>query len=94
MSQNSAQTMKTKDIELSILRTELGQEVIPTKGAVDKMPDLVLVSVSTHEGIGGHYISYLIPSTLVLPKVDDRGYISAPTSRVSVTRPTATLWRT
>jgi hypothetical protein len=58
-----AQTMKIKNVELSILRTELGQEVIPTHGAVDKMPQLVLVSVSTHEGIDGHYISYLIPST-------------------------------
>ena len=55
--------MKIKNVELSILRTELGQEVIPTHGAVDKMPQLVLVSVSTHEGIDGHYISYLIPST-------------------------------
>ena len=55
--------MKIKNVELSILRTELGQEVIPTHGAIDKMPQLVLVSVSTHEGIDGHYISYLIPST-------------------------------
>ena len=58
-------TMKIRDVQLSILRTELGQEVIPTKGAVDKMPQLVLVSVSTHEGIDGHYISYLIPSASV-----------------------------
>jgi L-alanine-DL-glutamate epimerase-like enolase superfamily enzyme len=57
--------MKIKNVELSILRTELGQEVIPTQGAVDKMPQLVLVSVSTHEGIDGHYVSYLIPSTSV-----------------------------
>ena len=57
--------MKIKNVELSILRTELGQEVIPTHGAVDKMPQLVLVSVSTHEGIDGHYISYLIPPTSV-----------------------------
>jgi hypothetical protein len=57
--------MKIKNVELSILRTELGQEVIPTKGAVDKMPQLVLVSVSTDEGIDGHYISSLIPSTSV-----------------------------
>ena len=64
-SQKGAQTMKIKNVELSILRTELGQEVIPTQGAVDKMPQLVLVSVSTHEGIDGHYISYLIPSKSV-----------------------------
>jgi L-alanine-DL-glutamate epimerase-like enolase superfamily enzyme len=57
--------MKIKNVELSILRTEVGQEVIPTKGAIDKMPQLVLVTVSTHEGIDGHYVSYLIPSTLV-----------------------------
>jgi L-alanine-DL-glutamate epimerase-like enolase superfamily enzyme len=57
--------MKIKNVELSILRIELGQEVIPTQGAVDNMPQLVLVSVSTHEGIDGHYISYLIPSTSV-----------------------------
>ncbi len=49
--------MKVKDVELSILRTQLGQEVIATHGAVDKMPQLVLISVSTHEGIDGHYIS-------------------------------------
>jgi L-alanine-DL-glutamate epimerase-like enolase superfamily enzyme len=29
------------------------------------MPQLVLVSVSTHEGIDGHYISYLIPTPTV-----------------------------
>jgi L-alanine-DL-glutamate epimerase-like enolase superfamily enzyme len=57
--------VKIKNVQLSILRTEVGQEVIPTKGAIDKMPQLVLVTVSTHEGIDGHYISYLIPSTLV-----------------------------
>ena len=34
--------------------------MIPTQGAVDKMPQLVLVSVSTHEGIDGHYVSYLV----------------------------------
>ena len=39
--------MKIKDVQLSILRTELGETVIPTQGAVDKMPQLVLVSVST-----------------------------------------------
>jgi L-alanine-DL-glutamate epimerase-like enolase superfamily enzyme len=54
--------MKIKDVQLSILRTELDETVIPTKGAVDKMPQLVLVSVSTHEGIDGHYVSYLIPA--------------------------------
>ena len=54
--------MKIKDVRLSILRTELDEAVIPTQGAVDKLPQLVLVSVSTHEGIDGNYVSYLIPA--------------------------------
>ncbi|MEZ0050370.1 L-alanine-DL-glutamate epimerase-like enolase superfamily enzyme [Mycobacterium sp. MAA66] len=54
--------MKISDVRLSILRTELDETVIPTQGAVDKMPELVLVSVSTQEGIDGHYVSYLIPA--------------------------------
>lgn len=54
--------MKIKDVQLSVLRTELNETVIPTRGAVDKLPELVLVSVSTHEGIDGHYVSYLIPA--------------------------------
>jgi hypothetical protein len=53
--------VKITDVTLSILRTELGEGVIPTRGAVDKLPQLVLVSVSTAERIDGHYISYLIP---------------------------------
>lgn len=57
--------MKITDVTLSILRTELGEGVIPTRGAVDKLPQLVLVSVATAEGIDGHYISYLIPSKAV-----------------------------
>jgi hypothetical protein len=57
--------MKITDVTLSILRTELDETVIPTHGAVDKLPQLVLVSVSTAEGIDGHYISYLIPSKSV-----------------------------
>ena len=57
--------MKIKDVQLSILRTELDETVIPTQGAVDKLPQLVLVSVSTHEGIDGHYVSYLIPAKAV-----------------------------
>jgi L-alanine-DL-glutamate epimerase-like enolase superfamily enzyme len=57
--------MKIADVTLSILRTELGEGVIPTRGAVDKLPQLVLVSVSTAEGIDGNYISYLIPSKAV-----------------------------
>ena len=39
--------MKITDVTLSILRTELGEGVIPTRGAVDKLPQLVLVCVST-----------------------------------------------
>jgi L-alanine-DL-glutamate epimerase-like enolase superfamily enzyme len=54
--------VKIKDVRLSILRTELDETVIPTQGAVDKLPQLVLVSVSTHEGLDGNYISYLIPA--------------------------------
>jgi hypothetical protein len=54
--------MKIRDVRLSILRTELDETVIPTHGAVDKLPEQVLVSVSTHEGIDGNYISYLIPT--------------------------------
>jgi hypothetical protein len=57
--------MKITDVTLSILRTELGEGVIPTRGAIDKLPQLVLVSVSTAEGIDGHYISYLIPAKAV-----------------------------
>jgi hypothetical protein len=57
--------MKIKDVQLSILRTELDETVIPTQGAVDKLPQLVLVSISTHEGIDGHYVSYLIPAKAV-----------------------------
>src|SRR6201996_370574 len=57
--------MKITDVTLSILRTELDEGVIPTRGAVDKLPQLVLVSVSTAEGIDGQYISYLIPSAAV-----------------------------
>ncbi len=49
--------MKVTDITLSILRTELDEAVIPTQVAVDKLPQLVLVSVSTAEGIDGNYIS-------------------------------------
>ena len=49
--------MKITDVTLSILRTELEETVIPTHGAVDAMPPLVLVSVSTAEGIDGNYIS-------------------------------------
>jgi L-alanine-DL-glutamate epimerase-like enolase superfamily enzyme len=54
--------MKITDVTLSILRTELAETVIPTHGALDAMPQLVLVSVSTAEGIDGNYISYLIPA--------------------------------
>jgi L-alanine-DL-glutamate epimerase-like enolase superfamily enzyme len=57
--------MKITDVTLSILRTALAETVIPTHGAVDAMPPLVLVSVSTAEGIEGHYISYLIPAKAV-----------------------------
>ena len=57
--------MKIKDVQLSILRTELDETVIPTQGAVDKLPQLVLVTVSTDEGIDGHYVSYLIPAKSV-----------------------------
>ena len=57
--------MKITDVTLSILRTELDETVIPTHGAVDAMPQLVLVSVSTAEGIDGNYISYLIPAKVV-----------------------------
>jgi len=32
--------MKIKDVQLSILRTELNETVIPTQGAVDKLPQL------------------------------------------------------
>ena len=46
--------MKITDVTLSILRTELEETVIPTHGAVDAMPPLVLVSVSTAEGIDGN----------------------------------------
>ena len=49
--------MKIKDVQLSILRTELDETVIPTQGAVDKLPQLVLVAVSTHEGIDGESLS-------------------------------------
>src|ERR1700744_1320259 len=57
--------MKITDVTLSILRTELEETVIPTHGAVDAMPPLVLVSVCTAEGIDGNYISYLIPAKAV-----------------------------
>jgi L-alanine-DL-glutamate epimerase-like enolase superfamily enzyme len=57
--------MKITDVTLSILRTELAETVIPTHGAVDTMPQLVLVSISTAEGIDGNYISYLIPAKAV-----------------------------
>jgi len=57
--------MKITDVTLSILRTELDETVIPTHGAVDAMPPLVLVSVSTAEGIDGNYISYLIPAKAI-----------------------------
>ena len=53
---------KIKDVQLSILRTELDENVIPTQGAVDTLPQLVLVSISTEEGVDGHYVSYLIPA--------------------------------
>ena len=53
--------MKIKNVQLSVLRTELDEAVISTRGAVDK-PQLTLVSVSTYEGIDGHYVSYLIPA--------------------------------
>ena len=59
-------------MRLSILRTELGQKVIPTQGAVDKLPQLVLVSVLTEEGVDGHYISYLIPSKAVPQNIMSR----------------------
>jgi hypothetical protein len=55
--------MKIEDVQLPILRTELDETVIPTQGAVDTM--LVLVSISTEEGIDGHYVSYLIPAKAV-----------------------------
>jgi hypothetical protein len=57
--------MRITDVTLSILRTELDEAVIPTRGAVDAMPPLVLVSVATAEGIDGNYISYLIPAEAV-----------------------------
>src|ERR1700756_2298083 len=57
--------MKITDVTLSILRTELEETVIPTHGAVDAMPQLVLISVATAEGIDGNYVSYLIPSKAV-----------------------------
>jgi len=34
--------MKIRDVQLSILRTELNEIVIPTQGAVDKLPQLVV----------------------------------------------------
>ena len=57
--------MKIRDVQLSILRTELNEIVIPTQGTVDKLPQLVLVSISTEEGISGHYVSYMIPAKAV-----------------------------
>src|ERR1700743_1651209 len=57
--------MKISAVTCSIFQTELGDGVIPTRGAVDKLPQLVLVTVSTAEGIEGNYISYLIPSRAV-----------------------------
>jgi L-alanine-DL-glutamate epimerase-like enolase superfamily enzyme len=58
--------MKITDVTLSILRTELGEGVIPTRGAVDKVASArSRLRVSTAEGIDGHYISYLIPSKAV-----------------------------
>jgi hypothetical protein len=62
--------MKITDVTLTILRTELGEGIIPTRGAVDELPQRVLVSVSTVEGIDGHYISYLIPSKAVQPAAE------------------------
>src|ERR1700742_4270240 len=62
--------MKIKDVQLTILRTELDATVIPTQGAVDTMPQLVLVSISTEEGIDGHYVSYLIPAKAVEPAAE------------------------
>ena len=47
--------MKVTEVTLSILRTELDEGVIPTRGAVDKLPQLVLVSASTAEGIDGPF---------------------------------------
>ena len=76
--------MKIKDVALSILRTELDETVIPTQGAVDKLPQLVLVSVSTHEGIDGHYVSYLIPAKAVeMPPKSRRRFSSAVTLTMS-----------
>src|ERR1700744_5011746 len=62
--------MKITDVTLSILRTELAETVIPTHGAVDTMPPLVLVSVSPAEGIDGKYISYLIPAKAAEPAAE------------------------
>ena len=56
--------MKITDV-MSILRTELDEGVIPTRGAVDRLAQLIFVSVSTAEGIDGNYISYLIASKAV-----------------------------
>jgi hypothetical protein len=67
--------MKISDVRLSILRTELDETVIPTQGAVDKLPELVLVSVSTHEGFDGNYISYLIPAKAALRAHAQSGYV-------------------
>jgi len=45
--------MRIKDVRLSILRTERGQKVIPTQGAVDKLPQLVLfIAGPTKSGLG------------------------------------------
>jgi L-alanine-DL-glutamate epimerase-like enolase superfamily enzyme len=57
--------MKIKDAEFRILRTEPGETVIPTHGALDTLPELVFVTISTEEGIEGHYVSYLIPARSV-----------------------------
>ena len=88
--------MKITDVTLSILRTELAETVIPTHGAVDAMPQLVLVSVSTAEGIDGNH-GERPPSGFAfrqVPKVPKPRQHSAAVVQRDITRPTALLVRT
>ncbi|MGW7541782.1 mandelate racemase/muconate lactonizing enzyme family protein [Streptomyces sp. NPDC054770] len=57
--------MRVRSVECRTLRTEVGENVIPAKGKANRMPPLVLTSVTTEGGVEGDYISYCTPERTV-----------------------------
>jgi hypothetical protein len=47
--------VRIKSVEYRTLRTEVGENVIPASGKVNRMPPLVFTSVLAEEGVEGNW---------------------------------------